>query len=183
VNTGEELMRYPGITAKVMSASFSPDGKRFLSCSYAEPGDAGNVRLWEVDSGKELRRFRGEAEDVIYSVAFSPDGRHALTNGGPGFTLRLWDVETGEEVRRFSGHTDWPTQVAFSPDGRRALSGSRDNTVRLWDVASGQELGRFPGHTNTVNGVTFSPDGLRALSGSTDGTLRLWRLPDPPPPE
>ena len=73
-------------------------------------------------------------------MAFSPDGRCALSGGTyatdisgmPDATLRLWDVETGKVVRSFDGHTDVVRSVAFSPDGRRALSGSRDMTMRLW---------------------------------------------------
>lgn len=74
----------------------------------------------------------------VTSVAFSPDGRYALSGGGNG-TLKLWDVSTGKEIRTFIGHTDWVRSV-FSPDGRYALSGSLDKTLKLWEVLYTMEI-------------------------------------------
>ena len=41
---------------------------------------------------------------IISTVAFSPDGRFAIS--GSWDTLKLWDVKTGREIRTFIGHTD-----------------------------------------------------------------------------
>ena len=120
-----------------------------------------------------MQSFAGHTEEVA-SVAFSPDGRFALS-GSFDKTLRLWDVATGKEIRSFAGHTEEVTSVAFSPDGRFALSGSFDNTLRLWDVKTGKEIRSFGGHTREVQVVAFSPDGRFALSGGGgDKTMRLW---------
>jgi WD40 repeat protein len=68
----------------------------------------------------ELRRFEGHGNTVM-SVAFSPDGKQALS-GGWDPVVRLWDLEKGGEERRLTGHRETVWGVAFSPDGRRALS-------------------------------------------------------------
>ena len=39
--------------------------------------------------------------DYVNSVAFSPDGKYALS-GSRDNTLKLWDVATGREIRTFS---------------------------------------------------------------------------------
>jgi WD40 repeat protein len=122
----------------------------------------------------EVRRFE-EHPNGATGVAFSPDGRYALSGAGDGI-VRLWEVATGREVRRFSGHNEYVDAVAFSPDGRRALTASHDWTLRLWDVETGKELCWLRGHTHYVYRVAFSPDGRRALSGSADKTMCLWDL-------
>jgi sugar lactone lactonase YvrE len=133
-----------------------------------------------VDPGyggfKYQRRFDGH-QGSVKSVAFSPDGRLALTGSGyptSDNSARVWDVSSGRERVSFAGHGAPVCAVAFSPDGQLALSGGSDNTVRLWKVADGQEVRCFRGHTAGIGSVAFSPDGRRALSGGWDSTIRLW---------
>jgi WD40 repeat protein len=64
-------------------------------------------------------------------VAFSPDGRRALSAGADR-TVKLWDVYEGTEIRTLEGHTDTVYSVAFSRDGRFAASVGQDGTVRIW---------------------------------------------------
>jgi RNA polymerase sigma factor (sigma-70 family) len=156
----------------VHSAAFTADSKQVL---VIDPDHS--LRLYEVGSGREVRRFKGHTARIT-DVAVSPDGRHGLSCGGDK-TLRLWDLETGKELRRLEG-IDGFHGVAFCRDGRRALSGGGDK-VRLWDLTTGQELHRFDGHEGAVLCVAVSPDGQYALSGSSDHTARLWRLPDAAP--
>jgi WD40 repeat protein len=46
------------------------------------------MRLWDVKTGRELRTFE-EHTDEVRSVAFSADGRRALS-GSHDKTLCLW---------------------------------------------------------------------------------------------
>jgi uncharacterized protein YkuJ len=161
------LVAQLGHASGVDSACFSPDGCYVLTGSRDK-----TARLWDVETGKEVRKFEGHASSIS-SVAFSPDGRYALT-GSYDRTARLWDVETGKELRKFEGHADAIYSVAFSPDGRYVLTGSWDKTARLWDRETGKELRKFEGHTNVIYSVAFSPDGRYVLTGSLDSTTRLW---------
>jgi len=43
----------------------------------------------------------------VNSVAFSPDGRYALS-GSWDKTLKLWDVATGAEIRTFTAQSLFP---------------------------------------------------------------------------
>ncbi|MBZ0278326.1 MAG: TIR domain-containing protein [Anaerolineae bacterium] len=157
--------QFAGHIGAVTSAAFSPDGRYILTGSADS-----TARLWETNSGAEVRRLVGHTSGVT-SVAFSPDGSYILT-GSADSTARLWETNSGAEVRRLVGHTSGVTSVAFSPDGRYILTGSADGTARLWETNSGAEVRRLVGHTSGVTSVAFSPDGRYVLTGG--GTARLW---------
>jgi WD40 repeat protein len=116
---------YPS-TSPVYSVAISPDGKWGLAGS----GDA-NVTLWDMATGKEIRRFVGHSDEV-HSVAFSMDGNLALSTSQDASVI-LWDVSTGQEIVRFTGHTD-RVHAVFSPDGKTIFSGSSDGSLRQWRV-------------------------------------------------
>ena len=150
---------------QIGSVVFSPDGQ-----TLASSGSDNIVRLWDVQTGVEKRRFIGHTRD-IRSVVFSPDGQ-TMASGSHDRTVRLWDVQIGVEKQRLAGHTSGVTMVVFSPDGQTLASSSFDHTVRLWDVQTGVEKQRLAGHTSQVNGVIFSPDSQTLASRSRD--VRLW---------
>jgi WD40 repeat protein len=178
VASGEELRRLEGHTGLIGGVAFSPDGHLALSANDCQGGGSNRpapdyeLRLWDLDTGKELRRFVGHAYPVR-GVAFSPDGRQAFSWGDDG-TLRSWEVETGKEVGRFEGHAGPVRGLALSPDGRRAVSGGEDCTVRLWDTAAGQEVRALSGPTGWAMQVTFSADGGDVLVASGDRVVRVW---------
>jgi hypothetical protein len=165
------LLRTIPTDAEVSSLAVLADGRRALSGS-----EDGTLRLWDLESGVELRRF-----EMPHShwVAILADGRRALSGSEDGM-LRLWDLdlESGVELRRFEMPlSPWVNSLAVFADGRRALTGSYDRTLRLWDLGSGVELRRFEmPHSGWVNSLAVFADGRRALSGSSDGMLRLWDL-------
>ena len=129
-------------------------------------------------------RVLGRHKDGVYAVAFSSDGRSALSGGGylypewtdgSDFAIRLWDVESGREVRRFEGHTGQVFSLVFAPDGRRFLSTSNDGTVRLWDLASGKQLKRVDALPAFIRSLALFPDGRRFVVGGTRD-VQIWDL-------
>jgi WD40 repeat protein/serine/threonine protein kinase len=135
--TGHERRRFGTEKTPIWSTAFSPDGRRLLTGYGGEwakgmwmPGPDNSIRIWDVATGASEGRLIGHTDGVM-SLAFSPDGRRALS-GGVDKTVRLWDVESARELHCFRGHTDRVMGVAYAPDGLHALSGSWDKTVRLW---------------------------------------------------
>jgi formylglycine-generating enzyme required for sulfatase activity/dipeptidyl aminopeptidase/acylaminoacyl peptidase len=191
VKTGTELRRFEGHTQHVFSVAFAPDGKRILSAGGGgekpdgewDLGSDFQLRLWDTETGQELRRLAGH-NGWVRSVAFLPDGR--ALSASLDNTVRLWDVDSGRELHRFEGHTEQVTSLAVSADGTAAISGSYDKTVRLWRLPARRppgaappdrapnEIRRFEGHQRGVISVAVSRDGRQILTGSRDGTVRFW---------
>jgi len=147
VSSGAEIRSFRGgHSSEILSVALSPDGRYALSGesegSSLEGSLGATIKLWEVSSGAEIRTFQGHTF-FINSLAFSPDGRYALSGSasvnfnGKDYdkTLQLWKVSSGAEIRTFQGHTLYVNSVAFSPDGRYAFSGSSyDKTLKMWET-------------------------------------------------
>src|SRR5262249_25913175 len=113
--------------------------------------------------------------DVVHFVAFSPDGRTAVT-ASPDGTARLWDALTGEPRGAPLRHEGSVTQAAFSPDSRHVITASLDRTARLWEVEGGRPNGAPLRHSGPVRSVAFSPDGRTVLTGSNCGFAQVWEV-------
>jgi WD40 repeat protein len=107
--------------------AFTGDSKRVATAANEEA-----IRLYDVATGKVVRRFEG-FEGVVLSLACSRDNRY-LASGGADHCVRLWDLHTGALLNVFRGHHGLIRAVAFSPDSELLLSGSDDTTVLIWEV-------------------------------------------------
>jgi WD40 repeat protein len=154
----------------VKSAAYSLDGTKILSGGPS--GEVGDPKLWDAATGKELRVFHGHSNGVT-SVAFSPDGKRALT-GSTDKTLKMWDVASGQLVHSFEGHLGEVRSVSFSRDGRRVASGGSDGSLRIWDARSGRLLTTVIG-TREAEWLAITPSGFFATSRDGRKLLHVVR--------
>jgi len=97
--------------SNVRSGIISPDGRTVLAGGEGGwRGASATLKLYDVATGNDVRTFKGHSKPIV-SVAFSPDGRTALSISQDR-TLKLWDVATGNEVRTFVG---WPDSWGDKP--------------------------------------------------------------------
>jgi WD40 repeat protein len=163
------------VDAAVMQALELPLASRFQTAT--EMREALNGQAFARLERVRVRLLRTLAEhtEIVYEVAFSPDGT-TLASASGDRTARLWRVSDGALLHTLKGHRGGVMSIAFSPDGATLASGADDNTVRLWNVADGKPLRTLAGHTDGVPAVAFSPDGAILVSGSHDNTLQLWEV-------
>ncbi len=133
VNTGKELRTWKQIDV-VDGLAFAPDGKTVAVGTRARLPliGGGVVVLWDLEKGKERKRWRVQSDQTVSTIAFSPDGRWLVT-GDSRHQVQVWETATGKRLTRLLGHRDWALSVAWSADGKTIASGSIDGTVKLWD--------------------------------------------------
>jgi len=150
--------------ARVLSAMFSPDGRRFLTTA-----DDNAVRLWDAETGHELTFLPHDGP--VGAVAFSPDGNRVATVSDD-HAVRLWEASTGHELTSLP-HGSPVRTLALGPGGTHVLTVSEDHAVRLWDAATGRPSTVFA-HEAPVASAAFSADGRRVTTASGDGLARVW---------
>ena len=167
----------------VTALAISPDGRLALSGAgtrdwNAAPGEYdldNSLILWDYESGRPLRRLESH-RNTVSGVAFSPDGRQALSGSYDG-TLILWDLDTGEKIRQMEGHTSGVQGLDISSDGRQALSCDWAGMILLWDLSSGTVVRRFAGHHHlNVQGVAFLAGDRQAVSVGAEASVIVWDL-------
>jgi WD40 repeat protein len=195
--TAQPLRQFDGHTASVCCIAVSRDGRRIVSGAGDVQLEGGkpvtregrpvykdcSARVWDPETGEELRRFAGHTLPV-WQVSLSADYQRALSRSAT--ELCLWDVGTGKEIRRLGGGGMLAQQVraaVLMPDGKQAILGM-DDGARLWDVETDREVRRFDAATGRVSCLAVTRDGRLLISGSerypnnqlpvTECTVRLW---------
>jgi len=152
---------------------FSPDGRSILTGSWE------SARLWDVASGREIRRFKERGP--ISSVAFSPDGSLVLMGEREIAVLR--DIASGSEIYLLDAGSDI-TSVKFSPNKQWILTGSSNGTAQLWRAGTDTLLaGTLLATLSSFRDegwMVVAPDG-RFDTSELDGTAPVqWKVDDQP---
>jgi WD40 repeat protein/DNA-binding SARP family transcriptional activator len=150
--------------------AFNPDGTRLASS-----GADNTVKVWDAATGELVRSLSGEAGDIAFDVAFSPDGR--LLAAPFTSQVLVWDTTSGELLLRLPGAIAGAAQVdrvAFSSDSTRLAVANIDGQPKVWDAGTGNEVLTLPGHADHCEAIAFSPDGKRLATGDVRGRIRLW---------
>lgn len=105
-----------GHSRAIASCKFAPG-----SCNILATGSADKTaRLWDPDTGLELRSFEGHGFGIS-DLSWSPKGNYLCT-ASDDHTLKLWDVETGKCLSTLTGHTNFVFCCSFSPHGNILVS-------------------------------------------------------------
>jgi WD40 repeat protein len=139
--------------------ALSSDGK------CAACGAKGLVRVMDLVTGKTVRSFKAEVDEVP-SAAFSPDDRMLAV--GEEKQVALWELSSGKLRTRLRGpHKGRVVSLSFSADGRRLASACHRCEGCVWDLPSGKPWRKFG-----ADSVILSPDGKRLVASGGFSWLR-----------
>jgi dipeptidyl aminopeptidase/acylaminoacyl peptidase len=113
-------MRHDGV---VLSASFSPDGRRVVTAS-----NDNTARIWDANTGKPIGPVLEHDSNVNQGV-FSPDGSRVATVSDDG-TARVWNMATNTLIGVPLQTAGNAIDVDWSPDGQRLTIATRVRDLR-----------------------------------------------------
>jgi RNA polymerase sigma factor (sigma-70 family) len=154
---GSTQLRHGGA---VFFAAYTPDGKALLTAGRDQ-----TVRLWDLATAREIRRFDwGEADqgskpeapadgipqrwerqlwdDLALScqAALSADG--GIVAASRGGVVGLWETATGKRLRVLNTRQTRVDQLSFAADGKSLLTLGPGQATAVWDVGTGKCLRR-----------------------------------------
>ena len=163
---GVRSFQHASLTSEIIC---HPDGVHVLSSSR----DC-CVRLWELKSGKLVRRFVDPGGGDMWGIRLVNGGKEFLAASGASQVLRF-DVATGKVLMTYK-HSDDVYRIAVHPDGKHFVSTGSSKAVVLWELATGKKIRSYDGHTGSVYTAIVTNDGKRIITGSSDNTVREWDL-------
>ncbi|MBL9152102.1 MAG: DUF1549 domain-containing protein [Verrucomicrobiales bacterium] len=172
------VARLVGLSERIESARFSPDGKR-LVVAGGLPGRMGEIQVWDV-AKRELTLSKPVGYDTAYGASWSPDGKH-IAFGLPDNTVRAIDAETGAQTLFMGSHSDWVLDTVWSIKGDHLVSVGRDMTAKLTNVATERFVDNVTSITpgalkGGMNTVVRHPKTDHILVGGSDGVPQIYRM-------
>jgi WD40 repeat protein len=171
VKSQKELFQLAG-DKSVENLRITSDDK-LLAASFG----SGDVRLYDLESRKEVHHFDTVHEGGIWGMALAPNDS-LLATGGKDTHVFVFDLGARKRVHDLK-HPGEVNGLAFTPDSRYLATGCTDSRIRLFDAKTGERVALVKGHERgTVTDLQFTSDGKLLASSGVDGTVRIWDMSD-----
>jgi WD40 repeat protein len=158
--------------------TFSPD-RSAVALEVGYPDVLGNVRIFEIATGKVLGNVRTRPLTDTRACLLSADNKILITVGvGKTFDwVDFWDVASGKELYRRPARSIIERLGDISPDGRLLAVLVGRSAIQFFDFKTEQ----FE-HTYGVVGarfecLRFAPDGKTFATGEENGMVRIYDTP------
>jgi serine/threonine protein kinase/WD40 repeat protein len=173
---GVKVWRLEGSSSSIVLAEprswegkvdFSPDGRLF-----AAGCDDGTIAIYDLPSGRPLRRLKSQALGPNGYLKFHPNEPVFALMANDRKAVQIVDAESGKvraELPQARVH-----HIAWHPDGRMLAVACDDRKIYLWDTHECRRLSVLEGHQGHGILVRFNHAGDLLVSNDHSNILRLW---------
>lgn len=177
-----ETIIQKGHELAVTAVAVSPDSNYVATASRDK-----SAKVWNLNSGREVRSFLGHQASVI-ALDFSNDGKYLIT-GSNDHTVKIWEIKTGKQTlsislddtgaynKRYGAGQERINDVAFDPQGRYFVT--LGQMVHVWEFPSGKRITSWMVEQGNrgAESLALSADG-HWLAVGTDATVDLYNTKD-----
>jgi WD40 repeat protein len=178
---GTVKQKLTGFADRVVTLNFSPDGK-LLATGGGAPTEDGEIKIFDVETGKVVVEIKSGHSDTVYGVCFSPDGTKLATCGADKF-VKVFEMPSGKFIKSFEGHTHHVLDVGWKPDGKMLVSAGGESpsatspgigVIKYWDYEKGEQIQRpAAGIARQVTRLVFVGKTTQFVTCSGDQSVRM----------
>ena len=132
---GNVLVKFKGHNSFVVSAVYSPDGKKILTASLFD----GVVKIWDEETSAMITTIKTGQKFYTSFAAFSFDGSKVITSSDDE-TVKIWNSKTGALINTLSGQNSSNLSVSLSADHKKIVTASLKGDVKIWGIETGKLL-------------------------------------------
>lgn len=166
---GARLGKPEGHLARISCLSFSPDGEKMISSSHDS-----SVLLWDVATGRVLKRFEGHS-GFVRGCAFFPDGERVASGDSAG-QIAIWSIQ-GDRVQWLKGldQSNAVYSLSVRPDAGEVLVGTAAGQLMAWNLAQPDSPAMNKAELKGTTGVkTVRAVGYRKNQPMGAGDAGFW---------
>lgn len=153
---------------EVTGLAVSPIGGTFATVGLDQ-----NVKIWDAQSGREIKTLPQGHARPINTVAYHPTANIIATGGDDGYVL-IWDIDAETYIGPLPhGLTNPVRKLAFNADGTQVATVTENNSLQVWDIGQRRSIERLEGHEARLTDVAYSADGRFLASSGEDGLVIL----------
>jgi len=155
---GTCVRMFTGHTGNITAVDCAPNGKLLATAD-----DQGSIILWDLASGKLVKRMRGHGKGGIWSLSWSVEST-VVVSGGADMTVRVWDVDH-KPFDKSAADGGLPKVEGLPTPGISTTGATTQKKSKKDVVVTPDQISVFPTKKSPIYKVYFTRSNL-VLAGS-----------------